>query len=604
MISLTTLSSNRLLLALAVVSLLFVLKLSRAVQRTYRTRQRYRSIPALPRHAIWGNLVNMGEKLTPSLARHPDYAFLEVWESLGRPAAFLMDLEPVDGAFLIVADPSVAEPLVQPLPGHKYSIPKSDTLQSMYRLIGLESLILVEGDEWRHLRRRFNRGFAPAHLHSLDTLITSKTRVFVERLRHAADDKDVFLLKDLAQDLTTDIITELTIEKDFHAQTTAEGQGDKGPLGMLTASRKLSALVFKLGQGFDPLRYLDPIRPAKAWFYERIFDRELAKVIRQQIAAEQSSMSPSTSTSTATDADGQQNIPPPTKTQQKSITRLALSGLPPSNALIRNTVSQIKSFLFAGQDTTATLIQWLCYELSKASWSKPHAAMLDKLVAEHDGVFGKDRNPFNALDVLGRQDEDGRKEADAILGSKLPYTSAFIKETLRVHPPAATARYVPELSRENPTPVTITVRTPSADGKGAGEEQQVAINGLRVYNAQTLIHLNPAVWGPDAHIFRPDRWLDEEYVSSLPSGAWRPFERGPRNCIGQELAMLEAKVVMCAVARGFVWEKVGYSGKVDVGTALPQGDGSDDPERELWAINNVTAVPLDGMKMRVHVAPV
>ena len=89
-------------------------------------------------------------------------------------------------------------------------------------------------------------------------------------------------------------------------------------------------------------------------------------------------------------------------------------------------------------------------------------------------------------------------------------------------------------------------------------------------------------------------------MGNLPTGAFRPFERGPRNCIGQELAMLEAKVVMCAVTRGFKWEKVGYSGKKREVGYIAKGDGSDDPECEVWSVSSVTAVPLDGMMMKVE----
>ena len=59
----------------------------------------------------------------------------------------------------------------------------------------------------------------------------------------------------------------------------------------------------------------------------------------------------------------------------------------------------------------------------------------------------------------------------------------------------------------------------------------------------------------------PDRWLNDAYMAALPAGAYRPFERGPRNCIGQELAMLEGKVVLACVARGLVFEKVGLTGQ-------------------------------------------
>ncbi|KIX08003.1 uncharacterized protein Z518_02658 [Rhinocladiella mackenziei CBS 650.93] len=581
-------TNNRFILALTLIVVYLTLRLSNLILRTYRARQRWLDIPGLPRHPMWGHLINMGEKLNPALNRHPDYAFEQVWDSLGRPDAFLMDMEPVDRCFLIVADPTVSEALVQPTSQFKYSAPKSDTLKTMHRLVGLESLIIAEGEEWKNLRKRFNRGFAPSHLHSLDPLIISKTRIFVDRLKASAEKDEVFPLKRYTQDLTTDIITELTIEKDFQAQSLPEGEGHKGPLGMLTASRLLSTLVFKLGQGFNPLHYIDPVRPTKSWFYEQVYNHELARVIRQQISAEQTS------------PDNGNMKPPkdsPQKTQQKSITRLALSGLTPSRGLIRNTVSQIKSFLFAGQDTTATMIQWLCFELSKASWSEPHAAILSQLVAEHDAVFGQGDNghQFDALDILGREDDEGRREAEAILGHKLPYTSAFIKESLRLHPPASTARYIPEISSDNPTAVNVVLRTSSSP---SAEKREVNINGLRIYCAQYLIHRNPAVWGADAHIFRPERWLDDHYTASLPTGAWRPFERGPRNCIGQELAMIEAKVVMCAVVRGFSWEKVGMSGRVEV-EGIPKGDGTDHPDREVWSLNQVTSVPVDGMRMRV-----
>ncbi|KIV81726.1 hypothetical protein PV11_03889 [Exophiala sideris] len=568
-------TTNRVLLFFGILSLYAAFKTIRLILHVHSCRQRWKDVPALPRHPVLGHILNIGKRLDPSLKRLPDYGFKEVWDELGRPDAYLLDMEPAAVTFLIVTHPSVAESLVQPSPQYKYSIPKSDTYKFLRPLLGKESLITVEGEDWRNLRRRFNKGFSPAHLHSLDPLIISKTRIFVERLQGHAENGETFALKEPAQDLTTDIITELTVEKDFHAQGTMEGQGHKGPLGMLTASRLLSGLCFKMGRGFNLLHYFDPVRPTRSWVYEQIFNRELSTVVKQQMAAEST--------------DNKQE-------HQKSITRLAISGMTPSKALISNTVSQIKSFLFAGQDTTATLIQWLCFELSKASWAESHAAILEKLVAEHDAVFGKTDDPFNALNVLGRENEQGRRDAEAILGSKLPYTTAFIKETLRLHPPASTARFIPEVSAENPTPVTVKLHRREGDK----EAKEVVINGLRVYVAQYLVHRNKSVWGDDAEVFRPERFLDEQYMANLPSGAFRPFERGPRNCIGQELAMLEAKVVMCAVTRGFRWEKIGYSGKKGEVGYIPKGDGTDGPECEVWSRSSVTAVPMDGMMMKVE----
>ena len=187
--------------------------------------------------------------------------------------------------------------------------------------------------------------------------------------------------------------------------------------------------------------------------------------------------------------------------------------------------------------------------------------------AEHESVFGL--GAYSALDILSQPGY-----ADELLGDKIPYTTAFIKETLRVHPPAGTARTVPEASKTSP-PFYVDI-----DGHAT------AIDSLRVYNCQWIIHRNPLIWGEDAHIFNPDRWFDDEYMSKLPPGAWRAFERGPRNCIGQELAMMEAKVVLCAVTRGLRFEKVGLSGR--------------NGEPEVWNTQHVTSVPVDGMEMRFH----
>jgi hypothetical protein len=240
--------------------------LFRVVRKTYNTRRLYNDIPQLPRHPIWGNLINCGEKLAGN--RHPDYGFEEIWESIGRPPCFLMDLTPVDKAFLILAEPQIAEAIVYPSKQYKYSAPKSDTFVHLSRLIGSESLITRENEEWKALRKRFNPGFQPKHIYSLTSSVVTKTQMFVKRLEDAASDGRIFTLANYAKDLTADIITQLTIERDLHAQSTPEGKGEKGLFGILTASHELSELSFKTGQGLRLLDRINLIRPLKATFYE------------------------------------------------------------------------------------------------------------------------------------------------------------------------------------------------------------------------------------------------------------------------------------------------------------------------------------------------
>lgn len=549
---LENISDFRTILILAICGITFhyvAYKVFDLVIGTIHVRERFQDIPSLPRHWAFGNLKSIGEKCNPRADRHPDYGFEEIWQELGKPAAFMVDLAPVDmRSFLVIAEPQIAEQVAQGSSDWKYSLPKSDTMQAMKPLIGKESIITAEAEDWKNLRRRFNKGFAPAHLHNLSPLIISKTEIFVKRMQDAAETGAVLPLKDFAQDLTTDIITQLAMEKDFESQSIPEGQSHKSTFGILTASRILSTLIATQGQGFDPVGFLDPVRRVKMWYYERLFDRELYKVLEQKLKQEQMQ-------------------PKKKDASTKAIVQLALADMDPTPALLWNTVAQIKSFLFAGQDTTATLIQWLCYELSKANHDPRSKEIVRKLEAEHNEVFGP--GAFSALEKLRQPGQ-----AEELLGSKIPYTTAFIRETLRLHPPAGTARMTPEASDSSP-PLHAEING-----------RNVRVDGLRMYSCQWLIHRNEKTWGPDAHVFNPDRWLDEEYVKALPAGAWRPFERGPRNCIGQELALLEGKVVMAAVTRGLRFEKVGNTGL--------------NGEKEVWGISNVTTVPSDGMMMRYH----
>ena len=124
--------------------------------------------------------------------------------------------------------------------------------------------------------------------------------------------------------------------------------------------------------------------------------------------------------------------------------------------------------------------------MSKASHSPHHAACLKRLREEQDTVFGP--GPFSALQALSFLT---MTESDFTTASELPYTTAFIKETLRLHPPAGTSRSVPE-----GTTAVLTLPTHS-----------ICIAGLQPYINHYLIQRNPNTWGADAHLFRPERWV-------------------------------------------------------------------------------------------------
>lgn len=56
---------------------------------------------------------------------------------------------------------------------------------------------------------------------------------------------------------------------------------------------------------------------------------------------------------------------------------------------------------------------------------------------------------------------------------------------------------------------------------------------------------SPDEFIPERFLPAPDNWQE------IPKDAWRPFEKGPRACIGQELAMLEMRIILAMTAREF-----------------------------------------------------
>lgn len=154
--------------------------------------------------------------------------------------------------------------------------------------------------------------------------------------------------------------------------------------------------------------------------------------------------------------------------------------LPP--ALVDEAGDQLKTFLFAGHDTTSIMLSWVFYELART----PRA--LAAVRAELDTVLGADTVEPRAVMARILASSTG---ADVV--GRMAYCSAVIKETLRLHPPAGTARMT--------QPGTgFALRT--ADGT------EHCVDGAILYVCHSLVQRDPAAYGESAGLFMPERWLD------------------------------------------------------------------------------------------------
>lgn len=181
-------------------------------------------------------------------------------------------------------------------------------------------------------------------------------------------------------------------------------------------------------------------------------------------------------------------------------------------------ICQIRTFLFAGHDTSSSTLCY-CYHLLSL-----HPHVRRSMVDELDKVLGED---------VGQAASRIAKSPHLL--NQLTYTFAIIKETLRLYPPASSTR-----SGEP----GFTVASP--DGR------QCPTEGLLVWSNSVAIHRNPDFW-PQPNDFLPERWLVDKSDPLFPAakGMWRAFEYGPRNCIGQELALLEVRLILALTVREF-----------------------------------------------------
>ncbi|XP_039399042.1 cytochrome P450 4F22-like [Mauremys reevesii] len=107
--------------------------------------------------------------------------------------------------------------------------------------------------------------------------------------------------------------------------------------------------------------------------------------------------------------------------------------------------------------------------------------------------------------------------------SQMPFCTMCINESLRLHPP------VTAVSRR----CTEDIKLPDGRVLPKGNVCLIIIYGT---------HHNPAVW-LEPQVYNPHRF-DPENSKNKPPLAFMPFSAGPRNCIGQNFAMAETKVVL------------------------------------------------------------
>jgi cytochrome P450 len=195
---------------------------------------------------------------------------------------------------------------------------------------------------------------------------------------------------------------------------------------------------------------------------------------------------------------------------------------------------EVMTLFIAGHETTANALSWTLFLLAQ------HPEVAAKLVEELDVVLGERAPTMRDLPLLR-------------------YNEMVVRESMRLYPPA-----------------WITTRVAI---------ENIAIGGYEISKG-SLVFMSPYVMHHDSRyfenpdLFQPERF-EQGWEERIPKYTYFPFGGGPRICIGNSFAMMEAQLVLATVMQSF------HMSLLEGQTIVPQP--------------LITLRPLGGIKMQLAV---
>ena len=171
----------------------------------------------------------------------------------------------------------------------------------------------------------------------------------------------------------------------------------------------------------------------------------------------------------------------------------------------KQVMDELVTLFSAGHETTSNALTWTIYLLAR------HPDICAKVQTEVDTVLKGRKAGFDDLEAL-------------------PYTEMVIKESMRLLPPVW----------------TLNMRSAS---------REIEIDGLvfpknkRVWLSPYALHHSPQYF-PEPDHFNPERFR-EANEKLIPRYAYSPFGLGPRTCIGNSFAMMEAKIILASIVQQY-----------------------------------------------------
>lgn len=429
------------------------------------------------------------------------------WKKAGLDTKFIHYTLPVGTHTILVLDADVVREILFSNYGENPRFVKK--LMGLIPLVG-NGLVTLEGKDWQRHRRIVHPSFQPGLIReSLGHYIPNIMRTFIG-FWEKAEGREITVMNQISN-LTLEIIGEVAFSHDFHALDSIEQWVHEGEDGVAESTRVNDRVVQAMTSMFENtgtrilmqlmnISFLD-FSTAKS---SKMLDEAVDEVVTAAKLKLEKTKMLEKGDATKTLGFGQISLLQRLLDAENSDTKKSSR----KSLVMEELRDEVKTFLLAGHETTATWCHWAIFALCK----NPE---IQELV-------------FADIETHSSKDEESDITIEMI--EKMTYFDAFMKEVLRMYPPAGMiVRY--NVYEEHYKGLTIP----------AGTRLTIPIH---------LLHRHPLYW-KDPDVFQPERWLGKEHPASNKH-AYMPFSNGPRNCIGYYFAEMEAKLLMAPLIRHFV----------------------------------------------------
>uniref|UniRef100_A0A0K0FXB8 Cytochrome P450 4V2 (inferred by orthology to a human protein) n=1 Tax=Strongyloides venezuelensis TaxID=75913 RepID=A0A0K0FXB8_STRVS len=344
-----------------------------------------------------------------------------------------------------------------------------------------EGLVTSDGEKWKERRRLLTPTFHFNMLKKYFDVYNSSSRVMVENIKEFVENNREIDAFTYCKKITLDVICETAMGVKLNAQNDSENHyleacnklNDLFLNYFINIFYKITFFYYLFGDGFERKRNIEIMKK----FTNNVI-KEKAKYFNESNEAEN-------------DNSFLSNL-------------LTLKGT--NNWTDEDIREEVDTFMFAGHETSATLLSFLWWALAC------HQDVQEKVYNELYSVYGDEKRDVFPEDL-----------------PKLPYLDMVIKETVRMYV------IVPMYGRSLKNEIEICGFT--------------IPKGTDILFCPMHTNFNPKIF-PDPHTFDPYRFLPEN-IAKRNAYDFTPFSAGPRNCIGQKFAINEVKTVIVWLIRQY-----------------------------------------------------